>query len=55
MAIIQCSYDCIHQSDGYCCLDEQSAINNPTAQNGICCVYYLKKNNDAPAAKEQQK
>lgn len=46
MGIIQCSHDCIHQSEGYCCLEEQTIIDNPCAANGISCVHYKQRDDN---------
>jgi hypothetical protein len=40
MNIIPCVLGCIHQKEGYCCLDEAAAVTNC----GGGCAYFVQKN-----------
>ncbi|MBQ8614138.1 MAG: hypothetical protein IJ416_08000 [Ruminiclostridium sp.] len=37
MNLILCSHNCMHQKDGYCCLEGVAVITNAAASP--CCYY----------------
>jgi hypothetical protein len=41
VSLINCSSDCIYQSEGICTLDKAAEITNKTADKG--CLHYVSK------------
>ena len=47
MSIIPCALDCIHQQDGYCCLETTSQVTNTSGG----CAHYEHKGNGGTSSK----